>query len=772
MNEFDAAAERWNAEHPLREQTHGTCPVCSGRDCFNVSRGAGGEARWTCFNARHNATGGGRQASDGEPRWFGDALDLEAHATGRTRAQILREAGYLSGDADPRPPRPAERPSEPPRPRPMEVPLPAPVAGLDGWRLYGTIIPSKNHRPIGEPLILGWRELLGWFDAPNGIPEPAAKYELRCWTAGVYAGGAHPHDTSKGAELAAASALVFDLDATDEPRPPKPTEDALLEHYCKRGERLPPERLLRLLSAVLPGVAWAAHPTVSSAPGLWRWRLLIPLAEPLPGGAYQAVVDALRLRFLASEAPRALEADARHNRKPTGLSFAPAVLPERRADYGALSAEGGLLAWREILDGAAKRANLSVAEDFPQLAEALKRRCEYEQRETVLKVMMHEEPLRRVEALGFVRPSRDWLAEPPPEREYLIHSAENGPGLFARGITGVLAAGGGSGKTFLLTALALAVVTRTPWLGRYPLGRRTIGRAVLILGEEPADEVRRRIYAQAQALGLERADLEGRLLVLPGAGTSELALTQAQDGGRPAHTRFADDLYAYLKAEAGPGWDVVIVDPLSHFAGPDVEKDAAAATRLLQVLTRFTTLPGGPAVLLAHHNRKPGKDEGSASASSAVVRGSSAIVDNARWVAQLERDTDPLPEGFEAYGLVRLRVTKSNYAPPPADGDKGMVLLRVAGGALRAPTPAELARIRLAKGDVPPAEQRRGSLTIAETLEEKLAKIETQKELDMITAGDDEVKKEKVLRIYATKRAAAEAEANRAKRSVSRREKR
>ena len=218
MNEFDAAAERWNAEDPLREQTHGTCPVCSGRDCFNVSRGAGGEARWTCFNARHNATGGGRQATDGEPRWFGDALDLEAHATGRTRAQILREAGYLSGDADPRPPRPAERPSEPPRPRPMEVPLPAPVAGLDGWRLYGTIIPSKNHRPIGEPLILGWRELLGWFDAPNGIPEPAAKYELRCWTAGVYAGGAHPHDTSKGAELAAASALVFDLDATDDRR--------------------------------------------------------------------------------------------------------------------------------------------------------------------------------------------------------------------------------------------------------------------------------------------------------------------------------------------------------------------------------------------------------------------------------------------------------------------------------------------------------------------------------------------------------------------------
>ena len=313
-----------------------------------------------------------------------------------------------------------------------------------------------------------------------------------------------------------------------------------------------------------------------------------------------------------------------------------------------------------------------------------------------------------VARLPWTRPTGVWLDARPLARPYLLHLpasagafALRGDGMVPRGKVGIIAAAGGVGKTFALCGLALSVVTGSPWLGRFPTGTDLRHRVVLVLGEEDEPELRRRLHHQAMAMALlppdepgrcreeerERARAAvGRILALPGAGLDSLALTRAEAGGQSARTPFADAFYAFLEEEGRRvgGWDALILDPLSRFAGPDVETDNAAATRLIQVLERFTKLPGEPAVLLAHHTNKASRGSDAGVSSASAVRGSSALVDGARWVASLEEVT--LPGGGRSPGMARLRVTKSNYGRIP---EEESLLIRTHEGGIRAATPEE-----------------------------------------------------------------------------------
>ena len=310
------------------------------------------------------------------------------------------------------------------------------------------------------------------------------------------------------------------------------------------------------------------------------------------------------------------------------------------------------------------------------------------------------EPGPDVKAHPWTWPPVEWLTEEPPRREYLLHDAPTGfgtetrgAGMLPRGKVGLLAAAGGVGKTYALCGLALAVVTRRPWLGHFPVGEGCHGRAVLILGEEDPGELQRRLHVQARAMELtreQRAAVVG-ILALPGASLDALALTQPEEHGTRAATPYAGALFEHLKRIAdktGKGWDVVILDPLSRFAGPDVEKDNSAATRLIQVLERFTTLPGNPAVIVAHHTSQTSRKEGPAelaTAAATAVRGATGLTDGSRWVATLDEvAVSPLAN---LPGHARFRVVKSNYGRFPP----GSLLLtrEEAGGGLRAATRTE-----------------------------------------------------------------------------------
>ena len=313
-----------------------------------------------------------------------------------------------------------------------------------------------------------------------------------------------------------------------------------------------------------------------------------------------------------------------------------------------------------------------------------------------------------------------WLETVPPTRKYLLSITTDGNhrGVLAAGRVAFLVSAGGVGKSHALCQLALAVAVAdnqqkeeeeagkaqasasTQWLGTFEVDIG--GRVLLIMGEEEEEEIKRRLYDAAQVMGLSDIDkkLAATNIVPMGlAGRADLALTKVLAPGEESETEtaFSSTFRARLKSEK---WACIIIDPLSRFAGGDVEKDNSAATRMVQVLEKFSHLQGNPTIVVAHHTRKAPRGDSTGAVEADDVRGASALKDGARFVAVLE-DMERVDE--KAPRHVRLRVVKNNYGTfPPA-----VVLTRVesAGGALRKASDAERDAYEKAKDDAKAAKK-------------------------------------------------------------------
>lgn len=286
------------------------------------------------------------------------------------------------------------------------------------------------------------------------------------------------------------------------------------------------------------------------------------------------------------------------------------------------------------------------------------------------------------------------LSEAPPPRQWLLerHDEEtNGAtrkGVLAMGKTGLLISPGGVGKTLALVQLAISVATGRPWLDHFLVPNP--GRVLIALAEEDVEEIRRRAYMVAHAMRLTDEQVEiaaSNIVAMPLAGTN-VALVESA-GGRTMETGTLNELRKRL---GGCEWRLIILDPLSRFAGGDTEKDNAAATRFVEAAESLAKAPGSPAVLIAHHTSKPPRQGGAGPASANDARGASGLIAGVRWVANLE-GTD---------SGAKFSVTKSNYAPKGAP----VHLIRDTdhGGYLRALTPEELRR-RAESGDKRTAEE-------------------------------------------------------------------
>jgi len=295
----------------------------------------------------------------------------------------------------------------------------------------------------------------------------------------------------------------------------------------------------------------------------------------------------------------------------------------------------------------------------------------------------------------------DWLDTAPAPRRWLLErvetAAERGKrsdphdvpdrvGVLPLGKVGMLAAAGGVGKTMALVQLALAVATGRRWLGTFATPNP--GPVLLALAEEDEEEVRRRVWNAAAAMQLsddEKRKALARIVALPLAGTP-VALVSGE-AGAIEETDALRALRARLEALDKDGkpkveWRLVVLDPLSRWAGADTEKDNAAATRFVEAVeTLALHAPGSPTVLLAHHTAKVTRGEGAANDATAA-RGATGLVDGVRWVANLDNASD----GFAVLSIP----TKSNYSR--ADGFRlDLARDREHGGALRPLTAAERA---------------------------------------------------------------------------------
>ena len=268
----------------------------------------------------------------------------------------------------------------------------------------------------------------------------------------------------------------------------------------------------------------------------------------------------------------------------------------------------------------------------------------------------------------------DAVTVEPQPREWLLRH-KGGAGMLPMGRAGLLAAEGGIGKTHVLLALAISVVTGRAWLNHFCPGEKAVGGSVaLLLREEDFDEVHPRTWAIAEALQLtpaERALCAERIIAVPLAGF-QTALTNQKDGVL-VETPMLEQIRQRLAA-GGP-WALVVLDPLSRFAGGEVEVSNESGTRFMQAVESLCRAPGGPTVLTAAHSSKQARRSGGAD-----VRGVSGLSDAARWVATLRRDG----------ATILFEQTKSNYSCSMSEP----LRLKWVDGTLRAVSQTEVEEVK------------------------------------------------------------------------------
>lgn len=268
----------------------------------------------------------------------------------------------------------------------------------------------------------------------------------------------------------------------------------------------------------------------------------------------------------------------------------------------------------------------------------------------------------------------DWLDSPPPAAEVLLR--HGGKPLMRDGRVALLVAAGGAGKSYVLADLALSVGSGVPWLGTYGVERQ--GRVAVAFAEEDDDEIRRRLWALAGAKSMsayERDKAERNVVPIALRGQDTSFLRKGPDGNITTTAWF--EAFKASLTRSGP-WRLIILDPWSRWGGPDVENDAYVATRGVQCIEQLTSLPGNPAVIIAHHSRKATTDGPLRRTRDASnTRGTSALVDGVRLVLEMSRRMDS--------NLLDIEVTKANYTVPSR-----LTLTRTDSGVLRPATMDEL----------------------------------------------------------------------------------
>lgn len=236
-----------------------------------------------------------------------------------------------------------------------------------------------------------------------------------------------------------------------------------------------------------------------------------------------------------------------------------------------------------------------------------------------------------------------------PAREWLYG------GHLIRRYVSVTISPGGVGKSSLAIAEALAMTSGRDLLGHLPTAPL---RVWYWNGEDPTDELQRRIMAAAMHYGLKRAEVEGRLFANSGRDTEIVIAQQNRDGVTIA----VPVVEAVKRTIRENKIDVVVIDPFvsSHAVG---ENDNGAIDRVAKTWGRIAE-ETGCAVELIHHARKTNGNEVSVEDS----RGAVALLSAARSARALNVMSKEEAEraGVEHRRLhFRVDNGKANLAPPP-----------------------------------------------------------------------------------------------------------
>ena len=198
-----------------------------------------------------------------------------------------------------------------------------------------------------------------------------------------------------------------------------------------------------------------------------------------------------------------------------------------------------------------------------------------------------------------------------PQREWLY-----GRELIRKFLT-VTVAAGGSGKTLLAIVEALAMASGRNLLGCEPVGQL---RVWLYNGEDPLDEMERRVLAAAKYYGITEDEVQDRLFLDSGRNRPLVVMQQLREG-LTIHKPMMGGLAAAIKSRK---IDVLIVDPFVSFHQV-TENDNVGIDRVAKLWGKLADYTGC-AVLLVHHARKTFGNE----VTIDDARGASALMAAAR----------------------------------------------------------------------------------------------------------------------------------------------
>lgn len=270
------------------------------------------------------------------------------------------------------------------------------------------------------------------------------------------------------------------------------------------------------------------------------------------------------------------------------------------------------------------------------------------------------------------------LDNPAPKREWLV------PDFLPLGVVGLLAAAGGTGKSFATLQLAVSTATGWPFFG---MAMERTGSVLIVSAEDDRDEIHRRLHAVVDHYSAIE-DLAGdwsqydqairdRLRVVDRVGMdNRLTMSIKRETIR---TGFAKCVIETAKLMDGPA--LIVLDPLSRFDGGE-PNDNSDGTRLIEAAESIR-IATGATVLLPHHVSKASlRDD---SSGQDAIRGASGLVDGARWAALMQSLPEKEAKGLgisedEAGHYLRMRLVKANYVKPT----KPLMLRRQDGGALEA----------------------------------------------------------------------------------------
>lgn len=238
-------------------------------------------------------------------------------------------------------------------------------------------------------------------------------------------------------------------------------------------------------------------------------------------------------------------------------------------------------------------------------------------------------------------------------------------GVLPRGVPGVIAGMGAVGKSMLCLELCIRIAAGPGRSPSYALGGRVgrRGRTVFITAEDSYASVHRRLN-QIVTQETEKAKLIDWFYVVPLSVVGMRPLMTVVRG----EYKMTDAWYELVaELKAIPELSLVVLDPLASLVAADMNDPGAAAAfwGAVNELCEAT----GATVLLSHHMRKDGSREvDGPMAARELIRGSTSIVDSARWAYALYlpsakvRDSieQATGETYDALSIVQGCVVKSN----------------------------------------------------------------------------------------------------------------